>query len=108
MAEIGDRIFANWTAELDWFYPGVVCGLAGDLVEIQFDDGDRGMVPVVETRPLRIEVGMEIFGNWRGAGAYYPGKIARITGDALFIDYNDGDHEVTSVSALRIHRVVLG
>ena len=102
MSTIGARVLARW--EADWFYPGVVVNVSGSDCEIQFDDGDRGMAPGVDVRPINLQVGQSVFGNWNGSGAYYPGKISEIVGFALKIDYNDGDKETTTLSMLRFHR----
>jgi len=104
MANVGDRLLARWAGEADWFYPGVVVGESGNALEVHFDDGDRGKVSPSEVFALPLRIGMRVYGNWQGGGVYYPGTIDAITGHAVHIAYDDGDHEVTSVSALRIHR----
>jgi len=97
-------VLAWWPAEQDWFYPGVVCDIVGDQADVQFDDGGRDDVPVRELYPLLMTEGWRVYGNWRAGGQYYPGRISKIVGHALHIDYDDGDTEVTSISLLRIHR----
>lgn len=101
---IGDRTLAMWPREQEWFYPGVVCGVGAGQLDIQFDDGGRDTVPIAESRPVQLVSGMRVYGNWGGAGAYYPGRIAAVQGAALFLEYDDGDKEVTSISLVRVHR----
>ena len=52
MLRLGDRVLAMWPVEVEWWYPGVVCLVAGDEVEIQYDDGDRGVVTAGDVMPL--------------------------------------------------------
>ncbi len=105
---IGDRTLAMWPPEQEWFYPGVVCGLDAGSLEIQFDDGGRASVPSTEIRPIQWAPGMRVYGNWKGNGTYYPAHIASVQGAALFLEYDDGDKEITSGSLLRVHREDLG
>ena len=103
-AKLGDRVLAWWPAKQDWFYPGVVCGVRGSSLEIQFDDGGRAEVPAEEVAEFSIVPGDRVFGNWKGGGAYYPGTVSEITAHAIHIDYDDGDKEVTSASLVRVDR----
>ena len=104
MPNLGDRVLAWWPAEDDWFYPGVVCDINGSEFDVQFDDGGRAKVPIAEVRPLNVTIGNRVFGNWKGGGQYYPGRVASTFGHTLHIDYDDGDKESTSVSMVRVHR----
>ena len=104
MLRLGDRVLAMWPAEEEWWYPGVVCLVVGAEAEIQYDDGDRSMVPCSEVRPLAIGVGTRVYGRWRADVYYYPGRVTEQRGAAIHIDYDDGDAEWTTVSMVRIHR----
>lgn len=104
IARVGDRVLAKWTAEMDWWYPGVVCVAEGWTLEIQFDDGDRASVSAQDVLPLVITERSRVFGRWQGGGYYYPGVVTARLGDAIFIQYEDGDQEWTSISMVRIHR----
>lgn len=104
MAQVGSRVIARWSVEPDWFYPGVVCESNGSVCEVQFDDGDRGEVPVSDVKPIPNLENHRIFGNWRGGGIYYAGRVSSVEGHAIHIDFDDGDTETTSVSMLRFHR----
>lgn len=101
MPNLGDRVLARWPREKSWWYPGVVVG-DGTVSEVQFDDGDRSMVPADEMRPLAVAVGTKIQCRWKGGDAYYAGKVSAVYGQALHVAYDDGDQEVTSVSMIRI------
>lgn len=103
MAAFGDRVLARWTKEKDWWYPGVVVGSQGSMVEVVFDDGDRATVNLDETRPLQVPAGKRVYCRWKGGAQYYPGQVRDSVGSAITIDYDDGDKEATSVSFIRIN-----
>lgn len=104
MPDVGDRVLARWPAEIDWWYPGVVCERADDRLLVQFDDGDRAWVTPHEALPLDLDDGARVYGRWQGGGQYHPGLVTSRVGDALHIRYDDGDEEWTSVSMVRVHR----
>jgi hypothetical protein len=103
MFKVGDRVLAMWPVEIEWWYPGVICGSDGSELEIQYDDGDRATVGKRDVLPLKIDVGSRVWGRWQGGRAYYPGTITQKMGDAIHIAYDDGDQEWTTVSLVRIH-----
>jgi hypothetical protein len=103
MISVGMRVLAMWPVEVEWWYPGVVCRLAGPEIEIQFDDGDRTIVTSAEITPLAIGVGSRVWGRYQGGKFYYPGQVSQQRGDAIHIDYEDGDKEWTTVSMVRVH-----
>jgi len=102
--DVGDRVLAEWPAEIDWLYPGTVVSRDGENYEILFDDGDRAKLTVEQMRPLAIEVGVRVYGNWRSGGQYYPGRVSTVAGEAISIEYDDGDKETTTVRMVRVHR----
>ena len=104
MPEVGDRVLARWPAEIDWWYPGVVCMADDDRLFVQFDDGDRAWVGPFEALPLDLAEGTHVHGRWQGGKQYLSGVVAEKTGDALRIVYDDGDEEWTSVSMVRVHK----
>jgi hypothetical protein len=90
-----------WPVEVEWWYPGVVCLVAGNEVEV--DDGDRAVMTVADVTPLAIGVGCRVYGRWTGNRFYYPGRVTEQRGEAIHIDYDDGDGEWTTVSMVRVH-----
>lgn len=100
----GDRVLGWWPNEKDWFYAGVVCDVSGGEVEVQYDDCNRAELKVDQVRALKIEVGSRVYVRWRGGETYYPGRVGLIDGSAISVDYDDGDQEWCSVSAMRFHR----
>ena len=99
---IGDRVLARWLHEIEWWYPGVVCGTGAELL-VQFDDGDRATLPADLIRPLDLESGSRIQCRYQGTKAFYPGQVAARVGSAIEVHYDDGDKEVTSISMVRVN-----
>lgn len=103
MPNVGDRVLAQWPQEKNWWYPGVIVTEGGGVCEVQFDDGDRATLKSDQARPLAISIGDRVYCRWKGGDAYYPGKIANVVGAAIWVDYDDGDHEVTSIGLIRVN-----
>ena len=104
MALVGDRVLARWPAEIDWWYPGVVCLVEPAKLEVQFDDGDRAELAPWEVTTLQVRVGSRVFGRWQGGPYYYPGAVTEQRGEAIHIAYDDGDQEWSTVSLIRVHQ----
>jgi len=95
-------VLAEWA---DGWYPGVVVATQGDRHLVQFDDGDRSVVPEAQTRPLAaVAVGQAVQGRFQGGRSFYPGRVTERRGDAVHILYDDGDEEWTSVGMVRVRR----
>ena len=103
MLRVGDRVLAAWPAEEEWWYPGVICGMAGFEVDVQYDDGDRATLSQSDVRPLALGIGSRVWGRWQAEACYYPGTITRQLGAAIHIDYDDGDAEWTTIGMVRVH-----
>lgn len=103
MANVGDRVLAQWPAEMEWWYPGVVVASTGAAFDVRFDDGGSAALRDDQTRPLLLAIGARVSARFRGGDAFYSGIISEAVGNALHICYDDGDKEWTSVSMLRVH-----
>ena len=44
-----------------------------------------------------------VLGNYKGAGYWFPGKIASLAGEKIGIAYDDGDKETTRTGRCRSH-----
>jgi hypothetical protein len=55
-------------------------------------------------KPLSIGVGARVFCRWQGGGQYYPGRVASVAGEAIHVQYDDGDKEDTNVRMTRVHQ----
>ncbi len=104
MLRVGDRVLAQWPAEMEWWYPGVIVAVDGQNIQVQYDDGDRADLRMDQAQPLEVRIGTRVFGRWQGGTAYYPGVVSDINGSAIHINYDDGDREWSTVGMVRINR----
>jgi len=100
---VGQRVLAQWSPE-EYYYPGVIRAIQGGKHLVAFDDGDQALVTAKQIASLEIKVGSRVFGRWKGAPAYFPGKVTRQNGEKIYIQYDDGDQEWTTVSMVRVKR----
>ncbi len=96
----GDRVWAPWMASV--LFVGVVDAIKDDEAHIHFADGDQGWVQLNQLLPFEPAIGMGVLGNWKMAGQFFPGVIARIDGPRIQIRYDDGDVEWTTSRALAL------
>jgi len=98
-ASAGDRVLGQWHDGL--WYPATISSASGNGLHLAFDDGDRRTANPSQVRPIDWNVGTRVQCNWKGRGKYYPGVIGRKDGDQVFINYNDGDKELTTIGRCR-------
>jgi hypothetical protein len=55
-------------------------------------------------KPLNVGSGSRVFCRWKGGPQYYPGRVASATGDAIHVQFDDGDKEDTTVRMARVHQ----
>jgi len=67
-----------------------------------FDDGDRKWVYYDDIVAEDLGPGDWVEGNWQNGGIYYSGTIADRIGDAIIIEYDDGDVEATTIGFVRV------
>lgn len=91
----GDRVFVRWQGE-PAYYPAYVTQVAGEQIDVDYDDGasessSLSMVRVVRGE-LPWQVGDRVLANWPPEPFFYPAEIAEIT-DGVFLNvaYDDGD-----------------
>lgn len=96
----GDRVWAPW--DTTTLFVGTVDEIQDREAHIHFDDGDRGWVQLEQLVPFQIQLGMPVLGRWKMGADFYPGVIAKVDGDRVFIHYDDGDKEWTTAAALVI------
>jgi hypothetical protein len=101
--KIGDRVLANWSHDEYW-YPAFIRVVDGDHIQVHFDDGDKQTTTADRLMPLDIEVGDRVHCRWNGGSAYYAGRVARKEDEQIFVEYEDGDEEWTTISCLRVTR----
>lgn len=96
----GDWVLARYRNGNYWF-PGVIDRIAGERITIRYDDGDRETLYADKVRPYDWRVGTRVECNFRGAGRWYSGRIAALSGGTVRIDYDDGDRESTNTGRCR-------
>ena len=91
---VGETVFAWWEPNQIYFV-GTVVEEQGDRALVVFEDGDNAVVARARIRPLDIKAGSRVFAKWTD-NKYYPGRVDRIVGRALYIKFDDGDERWTS------------
>jgi DUF971 family protein len=103
----GDRVFGRWGGDWHW-YPATVQSMKDGQVHVIFDDGDQEHLPPERVVKLEVRVGQRVLGRWQRGPIYYPGKITRVEGERIWIDYDDGDKEATDVAWVRLAPAAFG
>jgi Agenet domain len=96
----GDWVLAKYKGGGYW-YPGVIQAVSGETITVAYDDGDRETLSVSAVRPYNWAIGGRVECNFKGAGKWYPGKIASLGGETIGINYDDGDRETTKTGRCR-------
>jgi hypothetical protein len=96
----GDRVLGCW---FDGFwYPGIILSAEGKRVHVLFDDNDQAYLTWDRVGPLRIAVGDRVLCRWKGGPFYHAAEVARQNGERIFVVYEDGREEWSSVRLVRI------
>lgn len=102
---VDDRVECRWKNGSTW-YPGVIAEKTGNQVFIHYNDGDKEHTTVNKcrrvgdrpyVRPGVLVKGSRVSCYWKNGKTLYPGVIAEKTGNQVFIHYNDGDKEHTTI-----------
>ena len=98
--DVGDTVLAYWKPAEVYFVGTVVEEKEGGFL-IVFEDGDAGVVEKAKVRAYDIEVGTVVYVRWED-GKFYPGKVAKTVGRALYVNYDDGDKGWAPLSAIAV------
>lgn len=98
---VGDHALVNWTGDGFW-YPATIVAEEGRELFVVYDDGDREWVGADRIRQEDLGVGERVSVNWMGGGVYYDGVISQRIGNAIVVQYDDGDVEATTISVVRV------
>ena len=101
--QIGNRVLANWTHDLYW-YPATIQSIDGERIYIHFDDGDKQWTTSDHLMNIDIEIGDRVHCRWKGGPYYHPGRVAQKQGEKIYVHYDDGDKEWTTISLVRVTR----
>ena len=104
--KLGALVLAHWESAGAYFVGTVVeereCD--GGLL-IVFENGNIGIIDSARVTTLKeLGPGSRVFARWRD-GVYYPGRIDRIVGRALYIIYDDDDGCWMPWSAIRVESI---
>lgn len=98
MFTTGDTVFALWK-DTGFYFLGTVVGMQNDQYYVVFADGDQGLVAGNRMQSAELEEGLKVYALWSDK-RYYPGTIQKITGMAVYIQFDDGDKGWTSFAGL--------
>ncbi len=99
--KVGAPCLAKWSGDGYW-YPGRVSRVKDGLYFIRYDDGDSEWRFEKYIRKEKLKPGDVVFGRWRSGNRFYRGKIKARKGNKIFIHYDDGDKEWTTISMVRV------
>jgi len=98
--EEGERVLCE---DIDGFvYPAEIVSIEGDKILVQFLDGPERMLTPELIRRFDVKVGVAVECRWKGGQHYFPGKIGKLEGDRIYLNYDDGDEEWTNIRLLRL------
>jgi predicted lipoprotein with Yx(FWY)xxD motif len=98
----GTTGMANWQ-QRGHFYPVVVTGSAPDgRVSVVYADGDMEWVQPGVIRPDVIGVGTRLEARVRTWPRFFPGRVTQRIGHAVFVEFDDGDRQWTSIGLVRV------
>ena len=98
--EYGDRTLAAY--DPPFYYPATLTEIDGDMVKVEFDDGDHIELPRVLLRPLDLKESDPVYCRWKGGPAYFPARIEEMGGEDIFVKYHDGRAERTTIRMVRV------
>ncbi|MBV8909539.1 MAG: hypothetical protein JOZ89_02145 [Gammaproteobacteria bacterium] len=98
--EEGDRVLCFDCDQC--IYPADIVSIDDDKVVVQFLDGLERMVTPELVKRFDLKPGMKIESRWSGGPHYFPGTVSKVEGERLFVKYEDGDEEWTSIRLFRV------
>lgn len=99
---IGTRVLANYQ-RAGFAYAAVVTGTFGDdTVNVVYADGDSERLPPSELYPEVLAPGTRVEARIRQWDRFFPGRIARRVAHAVFVEFDDGDQQWTSIGFVRV------
>lgn len=103
--KVGDAVECNWKNG-GKNYPGRVAAIDDGKLFIHYNDGDKEHTTAAMCQPLAeadgsLGKGSAVECLWKNGKTWYSGVIAEKTGKQVFIHYNDGDKEHTTLDKCR-------
>lgn len=92
-----------------FLYAAVVTERQADgRLTVVYADGDSETIDASGFKPDRLGVGTRVEARIRAWPRFFPGHVARRIGHALFIEFDDGDRQWTSIGLVRIAATDVG
>jgi hypothetical protein len=98
--EEGDRVLA-YDAD-NCLYPAEIVSIQEDRIAVQYLDGPERVLTPELIKRYDLRPGMAIECRWSGGPHHFPGKIDKIEGERVRIEYDDGEDEWTTIRLVRI------
>ena len=98
----GDRVLA--LCEYAYWYPGTVFAVDGNVLTIEFDDGDKATVDSERVNKLDWQAGDIVECRWPYNNKNYPGRFTKVNGENVRIVFDDGDKAELTVRVCRQSR----
>ena len=98
----GDRVLALW--EDAYWYPGTVVAVDGNVLTIEFDDGDKATVDSERVNKLAPPPPPPLECRWPYNNKNYPGRFTKVNGENVRIVFDDGDKAEMTVRVCRQSR----
>jgi len=96
----GERVLAS---DVDGFvYPAEILSVQEDRVVVHFLDGPERMLTPELIRAFDLPANSRIECRWKGGPTYFPGVLASVEEERVFVRYDDGDEEWTSIRLVRL------
>jgi hypothetical protein len=86
----------------DCVYPAEIVSIDDDKVLVQYLDGPERMVTPELIKRFDVKPGLKIESRWAGGPHYFPGTLSKMESERIFVKYEDGDEEWTSIRLFRI------
>ncbi len=101
---VGTRVQSRWKGE-KYFYRGTATQSEGERIFVAYDDGDEewttaGMVRIGSATIGRWKPNDRVLCKWSRDQCWYPATIRDLSGQRVFVGFDDGDQEWTTSSLL--------
>jgi hypothetical protein len=103
MYNSGDSVFAYFRTT-GLYHTGTVVNNDGGNYHVVFEDGDQlNSLSDSDLKPFAIQEGAKVLAMWTDK-RFYAGTVAKITGRAFYIHFDDGDKGWTPLAGIALKR----
>jgi hypothetical protein len=110
--EVGSAVEGNWLGN-GGYYEGEIGSIDGDVITINYLDGDveRTTVDKIRLEAFYVEgyvIGQLVFARWDADGHWYPGQITGLNDGTFDIKFDEGGASTVNMQGLSYHSVAEG